>query len=254
MPSGKQSRRRRQEAERKPPPVKRARGARRQASPKVLLGAAGVLLAVGAIVGIVIAVTGGGSSKPPAPLPHAAQVDSLLGNIPQAGNRLGNPAAPVTMIEYVDLQCPVCKAFEEQLFPGIVRKYVRAGKLQVEARPIAFIGADSQTGQLGAIAAAQQNRMFQFTQILYLNQGAENTGWLTSNEIESAAASFGLDLSQFRDAVGSAEAQNQAAQYANDASNDAVQGTPTFLVGKTGQTPKLTQTKDLTATIDRLLK
>jgi protein-disulfide isomerase len=253
MPSGKQSRRSRQVAQRRPPPVKGAR-VRRQASPKVLIGAAAALVAIGAIVAVVIVVTGGGSSKPPAPLPAAAQVDTLFGNIPQAGNRLGNPAAAVTMVEYIDLQCPICKAFEDQIFPSLVSKYVRAGKLQVQARPIAFIGADSQTGQLGAIAAAEQNRMFQFMQILYLNQGSENTGWLTSNEIDSAALSFGLALSQFRDAVGSSAAKNQAAQYAAQASTDKVQGTPTILAGRTGQTLKIVPTDQVSAAIDRLLK
>jgi protein-disulfide isomerase len=253
MPSGKQSRRARQEAQRKPPPVKGAR-VRRQASPKVLWGAAGALLAIGAIVAIVIVVTGGSSSKPPAPLPGSADVERLFGNIPQAGNRLGNAAAPVTMVEYVDLQCPICKAFEEDQLPGLIRKYVRAGNLQIVARPIAFIGSDSQTGQLGAIAAGEQNRMFNVMQILYLNQGPENSGWLSSNEIDSAAVSFGLSLSQFHAAVDSQETKSKAATFTSQAATDGVHGTPTILVGKTGQALAITPTDQVSAAIDRLLK
>lgn len=220
----------------------------------MLIGAAAALVAIGAVVGVVIALTGGSSSKPPAPLPGSAEVEKLLGNIPQAGNRLGNPAAPVTMVEYADLQCPICRTFEEEVFPGLVSKYVRAGNVQIEARPIAFIGPDSQTGQLGAIAAAEQNRMFQFMQILYRNQGAENSGWLTSNEIDSAAVSFGLDLSQFRDAADSSEVKSQAAGYTTQASADGVTGTPTVLVGKTGKTLTIVPTDQVSAAIDRLLK
>jgi protein-disulfide isomerase len=253
MPSGKQSRRRRQEAERRPPPVK-GRRVRRQASPRVLIGAALGLAVVGAIVGVVIALTGGGSSKPPGPLPRASEVNELLGNIPQAGNRLGNPAAPVTMVEYVDLQCPVCKAFEEQILPGIVRNYVRTGKVQIQARPIAFIGSDSQTGQLGAIAAAQQNRMFQYMQILYLNQGAENSGWLTQDESDSATVTFGLDLSQFRDAVGSTETKNQASAYITESTTDGVRGTPTLMLGKTGGTITIVPTDQVLSRLAQLTK
>jgi protein-disulfide isomerase len=253
MPSGKQSRRARQEAARKPPPVKGAR-LRGQASPRVLLGAAGALLAIGAIIAVVIVVTGSSDSKPPGPLPGAADVKRLFANIPQADNRLGNPGAPVTMVEYVDLQCPFCKTFEEEQLPGLISKYVRPGDLQIQARPLAFLGPDSTNGQLGAIAAGEQNRMFDFMQILYLNQGAENSGWLSTDTVDSAAVSIGLDLPQFHAAYDSDDAKSQAASVASQAAADGVEGTPTVLVGRTGGTLTLTPIARLDAAIDRLLE
>jgi 2-hydroxychromene-2-carboxylate isomerase len=126
--------------------------------------------------------------------------------------------------------------------------------VQIEARPIAFIGSDSANGQLGAIAAAQQNRMFQFMQILYLNQGPENSGWLSSNEVDSAAVSFGLSLSQFQAARDSSETKSQAATYGAQASTDGVQGTPTILLGKAGQGLHIIPTDQVSAAIDRLLR
>ena len=254
MPSGKQARRARQAARQKPPPVKGAARARRQASPKVLGIAAGALLVIGAIVAVVIVVAGGASSKPPAPLPGAADVSRLLSGVPQSGNTLGDPTAPVTLVEYVDLQCPVCKAFEEDTFPGLVRKYVRRGKLQIQSRPIAFIGTDSQTGQLGAIAAGQQDRMFNFMQVLYENQGPENSGWLDSNKIDSAAVSSGIDLTQFRSAVDSSEVKKQAASNVSQAATDNVRGTPTLLVGKTGQTLTEVPYTQVAAAVEQLTK
>src|SRR5438552_3801478 len=63
------------------------------------------------------------------------------------------------------------------------------------ARPIAFIGPDSSRGRSAALAAARQNRLFDFSQILYDNQGTENTGWLDDSMVTSAAASIpGLDV------------------------------------------------------------
>jgi len=257
MPSGKQARRARQEAAVKPPPVKGARrsGTRRQANPKLLWGIGGGIVAIIAVVVVVVLVMGGGSkSAPPAPLPGVASVNQLLDGIPQSGNRLGNPAAPATMVEYVDLQCPVCKAFEEQLLPGIVRKYVRTGKLQIESRPIAFIGPDSTNGQLGAIAAGQQNKMFNFMQLLYQNQGVENSGWLTPEMAQRGAASFGLDMNQFNDAVASSDTKNQAATNATQASQDQVRGTPTLLVGKTGGHLVIVPTAQIESAIQNALK
>ena len=162
-----------------------------------------------------IVVAGGSDPKPPAPLQGAAQVDSLLAGITQSRNRLGSPSAPVTMVEYVDLQCPICRDFEENYFPEIVERYVRSGKVQVESRPLAFIGSDSQNGQFGAIAAGDQDRMFHLMQILYQNQGPENSGWLSENMVESAAVSFGLDLDRFRTAFDSADTKSLADSYAS---------------------------------------
>src|SRR5437016_3959013 len=177
--SGKQARRRRQQVA-APPPVAR-KGARRRASPKVLVIAALAGLAiVGAVVGIALAVGGNSSSSAGTiptlgsltnALPEAAVVQREFAGIPQNGFVLGSPKAPVTMVEYIDLQCPGCRSFETSVLPSIVPSLVRSGKLKIEARPIAIIGPDSLPARNAAIAAASQNRAFNFMQIMYANQG-----------------------------------------------------------------------------------
>jgi protein-disulfide isomerase len=79
------------------------------------------------------------------------------------------------MVEYVDLQCPYCQQFETAAMPPLISRYVRTGKVKVEARTLAFIGPDSQRGRDAALAAADQNKLFNFIQLLYLNQGAPRT-------------------------------------------------------------------------------
>src|SRR5207244_3995111 len=71
-------------------------------------------------------------------LPGGAEIDKLLKGIPQHGNVLGRPAAPTTLVEYVDLQCPFCQEFETQAMPALIKLYVRTGKTKVELRPVAF--------------------------------------------------------------------------------------------------------------------
>ena len=109
MPSGKQSKRRRRAVQAPSPPTR----TRRQASPRVLLAAAAVvvLIIVGIVLGVVFVGGGSGSSSngPAAKLPDAPDVRQLLAGIPQHGDVLGKLSAPVTMIEYVDLQCPFCE-------------------------------------------------------------------------------------------------------------------------------------------------
>jgi protein-disulfide isomerase len=241
MPSGKKSKRQRRAARTSPPPVQR-KGQQRLPSRRVLLAAtAAVLLAVIAVpLGVAFS---SGSSKAAVPargslvnaLPGAADVQGLLQGIPQSGNILGSRTAPVTLVEYVDLQCPYCQEFETQAMPALIAGYVRTGKVKIEARPIAFIGPDSQRGRTAAIAAGEQNRLFNFMQILYLNQGSENTGWLNDQMVTSAAASIpGLGVSRLLTVSSSAAVKAQAATFDQQAATDKVQATPTILVGKSG--------------------
>src|SRR5439155_4176238 len=109
---------------------------------------------------------------------------------PQHGNVLGQASAPATMIEYVDLQCPFCRQFETQEAPTLISRYARSGKLRIVLRPVAFIGPDSVRGRAAAIAAGDQNHLFDFAQILYDNQGTENTVWLDEGMVDQAAASI----------------------------------------------------------------
>ncbi len=239
MPSGKQSKRQR----RAPAPPVRA-GASRRASPRVLIavGSAIVVAIVAVVLGF--ALTGGSSSSTTSvpergslenALPGAAHVQSLLAGIPQQGNVLGSPTAPVTMAVYVDLQCPYCREFELDAMPKLLDDYVRTGKAKVELRPVAIIGPDSVSGRAAAIAASDQNRLFNFAQLLYLNQGTENTGWLDDQMVAAAAASIpGLDVPKLLEARNSSATADRATAFDAQANDDHVSGTPTILVGKTG--------------------
>ena len=193
-----------------------------------------VLVVVGVVLGVVL---GGGSSSDRRgsladALPGAATVQRLFAGIPQRGNVLGSPSAPVTMVEYIDLQCPYCQAFESRAMPTLVSRYVRTGKLKVEVRLLAFIGPDSVRGRAAAIAAGQQNRLFNFAELLYLNQGAENSGWLSDDEVTSAAASIpGLDVTRLLTARSSSGVADEASRFDEQAAADGVSQTPTILVG-----------------------
>jgi len=233
MTSGKQARTKRQ-AQR--PPVSSKAG--RNASPKVLLAAAVGIAGIAAAIALAVAFTGGSSSPSlttVSTLPDAGSVIQLFKGIPQQGNVLGKASAPVTMVEYIDLQCPVCRAFETETMPTIIDRYVRTGKVKVEARTIAFIGADSDRGRRAAIAASRQNRLFDFEQLLYANQGAENTGWLDDSMVTAAAKSIpGLDVQTLLNTRNSASVVDTAKRYDAEAKADGVGGTPALYIGKSG--------------------
>jgi protein-disulfide isomerase len=222
-------------------------------SPRVAAAAVLAVVLIGVGAGLAVALSRGSgsssssssSSTVPATgtlvnaLPNAAYVQGLFRGIPQRGNVLGSPAAPVTLVEYVDLQCPFCREFETAVMPTVLSRYVRPGGVKVEMRPVAIIGSDSERGRLAAIAAGKQNRLFNFAQLLYANQGSENTGWLSDDMVQRAAASIpGLNVPQLLSAQNSTAVKTAAQAFDEQAAADGLQGTPTILVGKSGQQPR----------------
>lgn len=210
----------------------------RHASPRVVAVGVGVLALLIAAIVVVVGATGGDSddqASSPSDLKSVDQVAALFRGIPQSGTTLGDPSAPVTMVEYVDLQCPFCQEFITGPFPTIVEKYVRSGELQVQARGLAFIGPDSERGMKAAQAAALQDRMFEFMDLLYYNQGAENGGWLSDDMVRNVAGAIdGVDVDKLVADAGSAAIAAKLAADAKAADADKVTGTPTLLIGPTG--------------------
>lgn len=268
MPSGKKSRQQRREgvAVKAPPPVRsKGAGARpRQASPRALAiaGAVAVVAAIGIVLGVVLG-RGGSSSGIPSgtptighvdvnSLPGAADAAALFKGVPQKGLLLGSPFAPVRMVMFIDTQCPRCQEYELQSMPTIIRKYVRPGKLRIELKPWAFIGSDSVRGQAATIAASFQNKAFGFDEVLYLNQGQENTGWFTDSMLAQIAASVpGLDVPKLFAARDSAAVKKIQRDVDALAAAYKVSGTPTVLVGKSGTTPKDVTSAGLVPTLQQ---
>jgi len=259
MTSGKQARRQRQAAAR--PPVRSTEG--RRASPKVLGIALAIVIAIAIAVVLAVVFSGGGSSGNSSvqgtALPDSGEIARQLDGIPQQGNVLGKASAPVTMVEYIDLQCPVCRQFETTVMPTIFQRYVRPGKVKVEVRPIAFIGPDSERGRNAMIAAEPQGKAFNFSQILYFNQGPENTGWLDDQMIANASVSVGLDSQTILGNMDSKAVADKASGYDDQSRADGVSGTPTVGIGKSGANPTFFPAGDpglpaVTAALDKALK
>jgi protein-disulfide isomerase len=259
MPSGKRARQQRQQtAAAAPPPVrsKGVGGRARQASPRALAIGGGIVLAIVIAVVLGVVLSGGsggsggggivsasdiqdlpatGSQSSAGSLPGAAEANNLFKGIPQNGLTLGNPKAPVTMEMFIDVRCPICQAFEVNDLPTVVKNDIANGKTQLHLKPWAFLGPQSFTGRRGVIAAANQNKGFEYAKVLYDNQGLEATQWLTGREMALIAASVdGLNLAQWRDDVNATASESTANAVDKLAKQKNVQATPTIFVGCTG--------------------
>jgi protein-disulfide isomerase len=234
--------------------AERAAAARR--SRLMRLGA--VIGAAAAVVAVLIAVSAshsgsGGSSATAAsssgPVAGAAATTALFAGIPQNGATLGSAKAPVKVTEFADLQCPFCRESALTQLPSIVKQYVRPGKVSMTFQSLAFIGPDSVSAARVAQAAAGQDKLWNFADLMYRNQGKENTGYATDAYLRRLAAAVpGLDVKRAFAARDGAAVTKRLESAQSLATKLGVSSTPTFLV-QHGSSAKLVDASGLDAAI-----
>ncbi len=229
-------------AQRKALEESEAAGAKRRAR-LTQLGIVGAIV-VAAVVVILIATGGGGTKKV---APHSAEanstvaaVNTLVGGIPQSGNTLGDPNAPVTLQYFGDLECPICKEFTLGALPAIIQKWVRAGKVKIEYRSMETATREPEvfkTQQVAAYAAGRQDKAWYFIETFYHEQGEEDSGYVTESYLQGIAQQVpGLDLTKWTADRSDPELSNEVESDKQTANNNGFTGTPSFLIGKTGGT------------------
>jgi len=234
------------------------------------------LIQLGVVAGIVVAIivaivvaTSGGSKKGPATSKHqenavTSQVNTLIGGIPQSGNTLGSPRAPVTMQYFADLECPICRDFTDGALPTLISSYVRPGKLKIEFRSLQTATREPETfktQQVAALAAGKQQKAWYYIELFYHEQGEENSGYVTEKYLQKLASEVpGLNLAKWASDRSDGQLANAVTTDAQAASNQGFTGTPSFLLGKTGgalhkfEYSSVTDASSFTSAIDSELK
>jgi protein-disulfide isomerase len=199
-----------------------------------------VAVVVVAIITVLVA-TGNGKRHVPGAGEQPAivkEVTALVNGIPQRANELGKPAAPVALQYFGDLECPVCRAFTLSALPVIIQKWVRGGELKIEYRSMETATDDPEVfkaQQVAALAAGKQDKLWNFIETFYHEQGEEHTGYVTEKFIQGIAAQVpGLNLSQWTSDRGDAALASQVASDGQAANAAGIGGTPGFLIGRSG--------------------
>jgi protein-disulfide isomerase len=197
------------------------------------------------IAAIVIAASSGGTAKRHValvPEPDAARrTNILLSGIPQRGSVLGYPQAPVTLQFFGDLQCPSSRKVMLGALPFLIRHLVRRGKLQIRFR--SFETDTKNAGgwfefreqQVAALAAGEQEKLWNFIDVFYREQGPEFSGYVTEGflrEVALEAALYPQTWKEDRTAVAAWVAQLEADEAL--ALAKGLKTTPSFLIGRTG--------------------
>jgi protein-disulfide isomerase len=196
---------------------------------RTLLGAAGLAVVL-VVAGIAISATGGAKAKPVA----QSNAAKLVAGIPEKNGVLGDPNAPITVTEYLDLQCPICAEASKANLPDLIDNYVRTGKVKLQARTLSFIGPDSVTAAKFAHGAEQQGKLWAFLETFYASQGQENSGYVTSDFLTQVAKASGVDATKAAATAAGASAQAALDQADGSAQTLKIDSTPSFTVSKNG--------------------
>jgi protein-disulfide isomerase len=144
---------------------------------------------------------------------------------------LGNPKAPVTVIEYASVACPHCAAFNNDVFPAFKAKYIDTGKVLYVAREA--LTADPEIAAAGFLTArcAGKDKYFQVVDAVYHAQAQMETGGDPHAVLLQIARSAGLTDAQFEACIrdpAAVKALNDRWQgYIN---NDKIEATPSFVI------------------------
>jgi protein-disulfide isomerase len=195
------------------------------------LASAAVFLAIAAVVVLIVINANKSSGGDAGNLQGAGEVDRALAGIPQQGMLLGDPKAPVTLIEFGDLKCPVCAAFSEEIIPEVIDSKVRSGAARIEFRNFTII--DEQSGPAGAaaLAAGEQGRGWNFLEIFYRNQGVETAPYADDEFLTAVARAAGVeDIPRWNRERKSARLSGEVEATSEEAQQLGFTGTPSFAV------------------------
>ena len=201
-------------------------------------------LAVALVVGLIVISQAGEDDTGD----ESTDVESLFSGIPQDGTVLGDPGAPLLMVEYADLQCPFCADFSTGALPTVIEEYVRPGDLRLDFQPLTFIGPDSEEAARMAAALADQDLMWQFVDLFYANQEAENSDYVDDQFVRDIAGQIsGADVEAALAARDSAAVDSILADAERSASEAGISSTPSFLIGPSVDELEALEVADLEA-------
>lgn len=142
---------------------------------------------------------------------------------------IGDPKAPVTIIEYASLGCPHCRAFHQETLPKIKEKYIDTGKVKLIFR-------DFPLGQraLAASMIARCSgpvRYFAMIEILFRDQADWSQSQDAIGALQISAKKGGMSSQQVDECIRSEPLLQGIRTLAEDAQkNHGIQSTPSFLV------------------------
>ena len=143
---------------------------------------------------------------------------------------LGDPSAPITIVEFGDYQCEQCYAWFHNTKPAIVQNYIDTGKVNLVFVDLAFLGIDSPKAAQASYCAEDQGMYWEYHNILYNSQESVDSGWANSERLKAFAFSLDLDMTLFESCLYSEKYSKRVQYNIQQARDNGVKGTPGFFI------------------------
>lgn len=168
----------------------------------------------------------------PAPPPTATtSAAQLIANVVQVGGHSqGSPNAPVVIVEYADFQCPYCERHFKEVESRLKETYVKKGQVRLIYKHYAFLGQESVWAALAAECAGEQNKFWEYHDILFSRQNGENQGTFNPDKLKSWAAELKLDTKAFNQCFDSGKDVDIVRANTTEGQQLGIRGTPGFFV------------------------
>ena len=158
------------------------------------------------------------------------KIQSLSVFTDNASPILGNPNAPITMVEFGDYQCTFCSKFFHETENSIITNYIKTGKVKILFKDYIILGQDSMNAANAAHCANDQKLFWEYHSMLYNNWAGENTGWADLAHLHEFANTLGLDMDVFSTCMSDLKWNELVNLSRIDGQKLGVSGTPTFFV------------------------
>ena len=143
---------------------------------------------------------------------------------------MGDPDAPITILEWGDYQCTFCYKFHQNTLDIINEEFIKTGKVKVIFKDFPLNGPDSKLAAESSYCAHDQGKYWEYHDQLYENWAGERTGWITREALSEFAKSINLDTTEFNKCLNESKYENKINSIYEFGKQIGIDATPSFLV------------------------
>ena len=143
---------------------------------------------------------------------------------------LGDPNAPITILEWGDYQCTYCYKFHQNTLDAINEDFIKTGKVKMVFKDYPLNGPDSVLAAEASHCAHDQGKYWEYHDELYKNWGGERTGWITHESLNKFAHTVNLNTDDFNTCLQEHKYNEKVISMYEFGKEIGVDATPSFLI------------------------
>lgn len=158
---------------------------------------------------------------------------------------IGEPTAPITIVEFGDYQCTFCYKFHQNSLDIIKKEYIDSGKASLVFVDFPLNGPDSVLAAEASHCANDQGKFWAMHDEIYHNWAGERTGWVNRESISKFAQTVGVDVDLLNECLDSKKYQQKVLDTYDFAQGIDIAATPSFLIISGEKVTKITGNQPL---------